>query len=304
MKTKNNAQKTVNAQVRKMSIRGSVVIFSLVLLSWTVTAQDFWKQVLTDNSFGKMAMQMVEQSNESENVEATYNGNRTTNPSEISNEVAAVEASIQIEAYNAQEFAEAEMALEAETRVEDANEVALQIEGYNAQEFAAADMALENETRVEDAIEVTLQIEGYNAREFAAADMALENGTRMEDASEVALQIEGYNAQEFAAAEMALENRTSNEEASEITLSIEAYNAQDFALAEMAIENEARMEGSVEVTFQVEAYDAQKFAEADMINEIKMNENDFSNSAETFIAKSTVTEIQKYAHKSMASAIK
>ncbi len=56
MKTTNNAQKTENTQVRTVVLRGAAVIFSVVLLSWTVTAQDFWKELLTNNTSEKMAL--------------------------------------------------------------------------------------------------------------------------------------------------------------------------------------------------------------------------------------------------------
>jgi hypothetical protein len=52
MKTKNNVQKTI--------LSTSAVIFSLVLISFTVTAQDFWKMVITNSSFNEIALAMVD----------------------------------------------------------------------------------------------------------------------------------------------------------------------------------------------------------------------------------------------------
>jgi len=52
MKTKNNIQKTV--------LRTSAVIISLVLISFTVTAQDFWKMVITNSSFNEIALAMTD----------------------------------------------------------------------------------------------------------------------------------------------------------------------------------------------------------------------------------------------------
>ncbi len=52
MKTKNNVQKTV--------LNTSAVIISLVLLSLTVTAQDFWKMVITNSSFNEIALAMAD----------------------------------------------------------------------------------------------------------------------------------------------------------------------------------------------------------------------------------------------------
>jgi len=39
------------------------IVLSLVLISFTVSAQGFWKQILTNNTYGKMAELMVEQKN-------------------------------------------------------------------------------------------------------------------------------------------------------------------------------------------------------------------------------------------------
>jgi hypothetical protein len=52
MKTKNNVQKTV--------LNTSAVIISLVLISFTVTAQDFWKMVITNSSFNEIALAMAD----------------------------------------------------------------------------------------------------------------------------------------------------------------------------------------------------------------------------------------------------
>lgn len=57
MKTENR-----NNQVEKVFLRSAAVIISFVLISFTVSAQGFWKQLLTNNSFGKVAMLMVEES--------------------------------------------------------------------------------------------------------------------------------------------------------------------------------------------------------------------------------------------------
>ena len=52
MKTKNNVQKTV--------LSTSAVIISLVLISFTVTAQDFWKTVITNSSFNEIPLAMTD----------------------------------------------------------------------------------------------------------------------------------------------------------------------------------------------------------------------------------------------------
>lgn len=58
MKTKNNVQKTKN-NVQKTVSRSLAVVVSFVLISFTVTAQDFWKTVLTNSSFNQIALAMV-----------------------------------------------------------------------------------------------------------------------------------------------------------------------------------------------------------------------------------------------------
>ena len=52
MKTRNNVQKAITKSL--------AVIISLVLISITVNAQDFWKTVLENNSFSQIAMVMAE----------------------------------------------------------------------------------------------------------------------------------------------------------------------------------------------------------------------------------------------------
>jgi len=52
MKTKNNVQKTL--------LSTSAAIISLVLISFTVTAQDFWKMVITNSSFNQIALALAD----------------------------------------------------------------------------------------------------------------------------------------------------------------------------------------------------------------------------------------------------
>ena len=63
MKTKNNVQKTI--------LRSVAVIVSFVLISFTVSAQDFWKKLLENSSFNEIALAMVETSKETSNAEST-----------------------------------------------------------------------------------------------------------------------------------------------------------------------------------------------------------------------------------------
>ncbi len=58
MKTKNNVQKTI--------LRSGAVVVSLVLISLTVSAQDFWKKLLVNSSFNEIALAMKETSKKDE----------------------------------------------------------------------------------------------------------------------------------------------------------------------------------------------------------------------------------------------
>ena len=67
MKTTNNVQKAI--------LRSGAVVISFVLISFTVSAQEFWKKLLTNSSFNEIALAMVETSNEIETTEPTENFN-------------------------------------------------------------------------------------------------------------------------------------------------------------------------------------------------------------------------------------
>ncbi len=54
MKTKNNVQKTI--------LRFAAVVISFVLISFTVSAHDFWKRLITGSSFNEIALAMVDHS--------------------------------------------------------------------------------------------------------------------------------------------------------------------------------------------------------------------------------------------------
>ncbi len=71
MKTKNNVQKAI--------LRSVAVVVSFVLISFTVSAQDFWKRLIENSSFKDIAMVMVETNSETklstapaESLEARY----------------------------------------------------------------------------------------------------------------------------------------------------------------------------------------------------------------------------------------
>jgi len=72
MKTKNNVQKAITKSL--------AVIISLVLLSFTVNAQEFWKSVLKNNSFTQIAMAMTNETSGPSHYEA----NSTTHTASFS----------------------------------------------------------------------------------------------------------------------------------------------------------------------------------------------------------------------------
>ena len=82
MKTKNNVQKTI--------LRSIAVVVSFVLISFTVSAQDFWKKLLENSSFNEIALAMVETSPEkpdsdskAENLNYAYQENESEPTLEI-----------------------------------------------------------------------------------------------------------------------------------------------------------------------------------------------------------------------------
>ena len=63
MKTKNNVQKTI--------LRSVAVVVSFVLISLTVSGQDFWKKLLANSSFNEIALAMVETPKSTEKTDLT-----------------------------------------------------------------------------------------------------------------------------------------------------------------------------------------------------------------------------------------
>lgn len=61
MRTTNNIQKRENKPIKKTISKTFAIVISLVLISFTVSAQGFWKHLLVNNTYGKMAELMVEQ---------------------------------------------------------------------------------------------------------------------------------------------------------------------------------------------------------------------------------------------------
>lgn len=59
MKTRNNNTGNKESKMKTAFLKGGAIIISFVLISFTVSAQDFWKQLLTESSLSNVAMIMV-----------------------------------------------------------------------------------------------------------------------------------------------------------------------------------------------------------------------------------------------------
>jgi len=70
MKTKNNVQKAISKSL--------AVIISLVLVSLTVNAQEFWDNVLKNNSFTHIAMVMTNENSDASHFETDLSGSAAT----------------------------------------------------------------------------------------------------------------------------------------------------------------------------------------------------------------------------------
>jgi len=129
MKTRNTNTGNSNNEVERVFLRSAAVIISFVLLSFTVSAQGFWRELLTNNSFGKVALLMVEESAGAES------SSESTLPSETGGSVfyfeQATDEALEIEswmtddvyfgAYTHLSAPEAEAGLELEEWMKDEN---------------------------------------------------------------------------------------------------------------------------------------------------------------------------------------
>ena len=75
MKTKNNVQKTI--------LRGAAVLVSFVLISYTVSAHEFWTKLITNSSFNEIAIAMVDASGKTKKAANTEVQNSATNLNEV-----------------------------------------------------------------------------------------------------------------------------------------------------------------------------------------------------------------------------
>ena len=121
MKTKNNVQKAI--------LRTGAVIVSFVLISLTVSAQDFWKKLLTNSSFNEIAVAMIE-TETSTMPKKTHAGN-----SVLFSFDAAYEPALELENWMTSDFYFNYFNFQTETEAE----IPLQLENWmlNANNFIA-----------------------------------------------------------------------------------------------------------------------------------------------------------------------
>ena len=84
MKTSDNIQKTENKKFENPFVKSLAVVLSFVLISMTVSANGYWKQLLVNNTFGKMAIQMVNEGNNE--ISALASGSTTSSFTEVQND--------------------------------------------------------------------------------------------------------------------------------------------------------------------------------------------------------------------------
>lgn len=76
MKTTNNAQETVKGQLNTMVLRGSAVVAVIALISLSVSAQEFWKQLLTANASVQAYIQTAAEPSEFKKADAVIDAVR------------------------------------------------------------------------------------------------------------------------------------------------------------------------------------------------------------------------------------
>ncbi|HEY3370406.1 MAG TPA: hypothetical protein VGK10_06120 [Prolixibacteraceae bacterium] len=190
MKTQNNNQTTAKGQVSKMVLYSSVAMFSLVLISRSVSAQDFWRQFSNTGPNVKSASVEAQQNSETEitpdmyqtiNTEVSIEANKSNESNFISlPEFSKLEEAIE---YNPAKFVEEEMANEKENLMNAEPVIIEESLEYYPAKFVDAEMEAEEENQANGNMEeadLELQIEAltteteYNASKYVDDDMNLE----------------------------------------------------------------------------------------------------------------------------------
>ncbi|WP_303920256.1 hypothetical protein [Draconibacterium sediminis] len=169
MKTRNNVQKAITKSL--------AVIISLVLISITVNAQDFWRTVMENNSFSQIAMAMTDNTEASS---ASADASSTTDMSAYAR-YAAVDAEEELDVENwmlAENnfFTTVDVAIEAEE--------ALEVENWMTNESYFDGMASYFKVDTEETLEVEPWMQ--NTEYFGVISVEVEEET------EAALEVEPW----------------------------------------------------------------------------------------------------------------
>ena len=165
MKTRNNVQKAITKSL--------AVIISLVLLSITVNAQNFWKTVLENNSFSHIALAMAEVS---ENSPASADAYTTSNMDAYA-EYFVVETE---EALDLENWMVNENNFFATVTIETAVESSLELEDWMTNESLFNGTAAYLEVETEQALEVENWMTNTNNFEVPTITVETENEETLE----------------------------------------------------------------------------------------------------------------------------
>ena len=166
MKTTNNVQKAITKSL--------AVIISLVLISITVNAQDFWRTVMENNSFSQIAMAMTDNSEASS---ASVNASTTTDLSAY----ATVDAE---EALEVENWMLAENNFFTTVNIETEVEEALEVENWMTNESLFDGMASYFKVEIEEALEVEDWMKDTNFFGVQSVDV--------EEETEAGLEVEAW----------------------------------------------------------------------------------------------------------------
>jgi hypothetical protein len=283
MKTKNNAQETIKGQVKSMILRGIAVIFSLVLISLTVTAQNFWNQFLTTSTSGKIAELKIEQPSEFEKANAAND---------------AIDAELAAKANNSSETFICEPEIEEEPEVE-----AWMIDNLNFSNLPSI-LATESESAPE--IEDWMTDETYFIAKASLLTEDAEEALNLKDWMFSNVHFNNQNTLLAVDAEPVpeVEDWMTNED---FFLTVEALTAQEAEMeirkyAEKLILLQEKRTAEQNVETKISNLTSIFAVESEPALEIEfwMTDENFFKSAETLTARSAVQEINKYAQKQIA----
>lgn len=178
MKTKNNIQKTVKSQMRKLVLRGSAVIISLVLISWSVNAQDFWKHFFAENDSSYIAHLLNEQSTEFEKVDAVAEAIHTeiqmskSNSSEYLVMDAEIDKELEVEGWMT-----SKALFTTDFQMKEESDKALKLEDWMINSISTANVMNSIQTETDQ----SLQVENWMTNEvnFSSSNVSSENDVEL-----------------------------------------------------------------------------------------------------------------------------